>query len=105
MRNTEEQLKEILKRSEKLKYIKDLKRKMAGELIAITAMVLMVISAGIYSPRVMDMTTGQSEVKYGSLILSASHMSLVVIGVLAFVLGITVTLFCLHLREYTKNKE
>ena len=105
MRNTDEQLKEILKRSEGLKYRKALRKRLAGELISMAAVVLMIISAGIYSPKVMDMTAGTGEVRYGSLILSASHMTLVVIGVLAFVLGIVFTLFCIHLREYNRNRK
>ena len=36
---------------------------------------------------------------YGSLILSTPYLGYVVIGILTFVLGVLVTILCLHLND------
>ena len=37
---------------------------------------------------------------YGSLILTAPHFGYVIVGILAFLFGISVTMLCVHIRKY-----
>ena len=105
MRNTDEQLNEILKRSDRLKDIKTLRQRMIADIAGMLCTLLLLFGAAVCSPKVYDLAEGEMEVRYGSLILATDHMVIVIIGVLAFLLGILFTLFCIHLREYKKTKE
>jgi len=97
MRNTEEQLREIRMRSEKLKQKQKDRKAVATGCISICACIAMIVAASLSLPSFKTSAATHS-VKYGSLVISTPHLGYVVIGILAFLLGICVTLLCVRLR-------
>jgi len=104
MRNLDEQLREIHTRSEKLKKARRDRRALAlGGSLSCTCLVLIVI-VSLSLPSFSDAAAAQNS-RYGSLILSAPYLGYVIIGVLAFLLGICVTLLCVHLARRGREAE
>ena len=105
MRSTKEQLDEIIKRSDAIKEKARLKRRMFNEgIISAVCLVLIVIS--VYGLPGAKALSGEEPSHYGSLILSGPYMGMIVVGLLAFLLGITVTLLCQHYKRYkTKGSQ
>ena len=61
-------------------------------------LVLMIVTS-FYIPGISsDMPSGASG-HYGSLLMNTAYMGFVVIGVLAFLLGVFVTLLCMQFRK------
>ena len=104
MRSTDEQLREILKRAEHIKEKQAARRTTAFyALSACACLALLVVTAG-YLPSVSGIGGAQGPVRYGSLLLSAPYMGYVLVCVLAFALGVSVTLLGLQLRR-ARQKE
>lgn len=103
MRNTDEQLREIMNRANYMKERKAAQRAAASYAIASCICILLLVVTSFYLPALSAPGGTGAPVHYGSLLLNASYMSYVVIGLIAFLLGICVTLLCLHLRELRKN--
>jgi len=105
MRNSELQLEEILRRADTLRRKKASRR--AAALSAASVFVCLALIVGAASLlSVLPAAAGEDGVPaaYGSLILSSSFLGYIVIGVLAFALGVCVTLLCRALRA-SKEKE
>ena len=102
---SEEQLNEILKRSDRLKRKRASAKKILSYCSGIAACVICIILTAIYVPAVTEGTGSFSEMRYGSLILSTGNMGYVIIAFLAFILGVLITLFCVHLKELNKNNK
>lgn len=104
MRNTEDQLKEIMKRSE---HIQEKKASQKSILTygasALVCLVLMIVT-GLHLPGISSAGTSGTQGDYGSLMLNTAYMGFVAIGVLAFLLGIFLTLICMQFRRM-KNRE
>ncbi len=99
MRNSDEMLSEIMRRAESVRTNRRRRNRvridLAGILLSVVLMVLVIRklpTPGTLSPEI-------GEQHYGSLILSNQHIGFVMIGILAFALGVFVTLLCLHLRR------
>jgi len=100
---TDKQFDEIMKRAGIIKEKQVLKKRMISEgVLAIACIALMILTA-FYIPQVDVIQEARTEVRYGSLLLGSPHMGYVIIGILAFVLGILVALLCINWRE--KNKK
>lgn len=103
MRTTDEQLNEIMKRSESLKTKKAMNNYLIGFGIAIAACLALIVLVGAsianVTPEAADSTVSQ----YGSLVISAPYMGYVVIALLAFILGVLVTLLCRRIREFKQK--
>lgn len=99
MRSSEEQLSEIMKRSEKLVRLSAVRRYLMMDLTASCAVVFLIVFAGCLIPRVSSAAEKNGASNYGGLILSSPYTGYVVIGVLAFVFGVLITLLCLHLKD------
>ncbi len=98
MRNTETQLLEIRDRAEKLK--KDRKKRSTQALGGAVACVCLILIAVL--SRGMTNVVGKNTAlisQYGGLILSEPKLGFVMIGILAFLLGVCVTLICVRLRD------
>ena len=98
MRNTETQLREIRDRAEKLK--QDRKKRSAQALGGAVACVCLILIAVL--SRGMTNVVGKNTAlisQYGGLILSEPKLGFVMIGILAFLLGVCVTLICVRLRD------
>ena len=106
MRSTDEYMNEIMKKSEIIKEQHTSKIVAAIEAAcSLGCLALMVLVAEL-APGLTANGNVAAEVHYGSLILKASYMGYVVMGALAFLLGILVTLLCVqvkHHRELSKK--
>ena len=99
MRSTAEQLSEIQRRRDCLLKEQARKRKISVDLIAAAVCVFLMAVTAFYLPSAAEASDYEVQQQYGSVILNAPHLGYVVIGVLAFLLGVFLTLFCFHLRR------
>ena len=97
MRNTEEQLKEIVSRSEKLKQKQKDRRAAAACLASVCVCIALIVTVSL-SLSSFSQAAATHTGKYGSLVISTPYLGYAVIGALAFLLGICVTLLCVRLR-------
>ena len=106
MRSTDDQLREILERADHIKDRKTVQRAAVSYAISVCVCLLLAVVVLVRLPAVTNSGAMDASTQYGSLLLSASHMGYVVIGVLAFLLGIFLTLLCWQLRKLkTKERE
>ncbi len=104
MRNLDEQLREIHTRSEKLKKTRRDRRVLAlGGLLSCACLAL-IVAVSLSLPSFSNAAAAQNS-RYGSLILAAPYLGYVIIGILAFLLGICVTLLCVHLARRGREAE
>lgn len=99
MRTTDEQLRIILQRSDRIAEKRKLRSKMLTDVFSLCACACLIIITATFLPGMSPSSAGNSGDHYGSLILSTSHMGYVVIGVIAFIAGIFVTLLTQHYRR------
>ena len=104
MRSTDEQLREIMRRAETVKAKRILRKRVQTSAIASCTCVALLIAVCFYLPRLSVIQAAPGLQQYGSLLLAAPYMGYVVVGVLAFALGICVTLLCTHWKAL-KQKE
>lgn len=104
MRTTEQQLREILSRAEIVKEKRMRKCRLAIDAASAALCLVLLIAASASLPRLPDASAQGTAVQYGSLILGSGALPLVVIGLLAFALGVCVTLLCVHLRAMRERE-
>ena len=103
MKSTDEQMNEIMRRSESLKAKKSMNDYIIGFSIAIAACLALIVLVGASIVNISPETADNSVSQYGSLVISAPYMGYVVIGLLAFILGVLVTLLCRRIREFKQK--
>ena len=103
MKSTDEQMNEIMRRSESLKAKKSMNDYIIGFSIAIAACLALIVLVGASIANISPETADNSVSQYGSLVISAPYMGYVVIGLLAFILGVLVTLLCRRIREFKQK--
>jgi len=103
MKTTDEQMNEIMRRSESLKAKKSMNDYIIGFSIAIAACLALIVLVGASIAIISPETADNSVSQYGSLVISAPYMGYVVIGLLAFILGVLVTLLCRRIREFKQK--
>ena len=103
MKTTDEQMNEIMRRSESLKAKKAMNDYIIGFSIAIAACLALIVLVGASIANISPETADNSLSQYGSLVISAPYMGYVVIGLLAFILGVLVTLLCRRIREFKQK--
>ncbi len=104
MRSTDGQLWEIMKRADHIKEKRSAQRIAASFALASCACMALLVVTFLYLPGLSETATAQANGHFGSLLLNASYMGYVVVGVLAFLLGVCVTMLCLHLRRLRKKE-
>ena len=104
MRSTDEQFQEVLKRAEHLRDRKAERKAAAGWALSAAACVVLLIAAAGFLPLLPGETSAVTFTHYGSLLLGASRMGYVVIGILAFLLGVCVTMLAIRIRK-TRDRE
>ena len=104
MRSTEDQLLEIMKRADHIKEKKADQKALLSYALSACACILLMVVTVLNLPRTSSSAAPQTGGHYGSLLLDTSYMGYIVIGVLAFLLGISVTLLCLQLRKIRKKE-
>ena len=104
MRNTDEQLREILRRSETIKEKRIIEKRLRASALASCVSLFFLIAVFAFLPRITETAQSSTAQWYGSLLLTAPYMGYVVVGTLAFLLGVCVTLLCIQWRKL-KQKE
>lgn len=99
MRTTDEQIREILKRSGRIAEKRKLRSRVLADAVSLCACAVLMIITAAFIPETADTSAGSIGDHYGSLILSTSYVGYVVIGVVAFLAGVFVTLFSIHYRR------
>ena len=99
MQSIEAQKLEIKRRRLIYAEAKELKRKLVIEIVACAACLALMLGAAFIIPT-LDRASGEVPVRqYGSMILSLPTVGYVVVALIAFVFGVSVTLLCAHYRK------
>ena len=85
---------EIMKRADGVRETRSMKKQIIGYSIAVAACLVLIIAVSAFLPKINETASANEAQHYGSLILATPYMGYVAIGVLAFGLGICVTLLC-----------
>ncbi|MCR5249394.1 MAG: hypothetical protein K6E50_02170 [Lachnospiraceae bacterium] len=88
-----------MKRAEKAEKIHEIRRTALAQGAASAVCLALLILVSIIIPQTKITAGSASNVHYGSLLLEASYTGYVVVAVLAFALGILLTLLALQLRK------
>jgi len=104
MRSTDDQLREIMKRADQVKATKASKKAAVSYALSACACIALLVVTSLHIPGLSQGETAETQGHYGSLMLNTSFMSYVVIGTLAFLLGICLTLLCMHIVEQRKKE-
>ena len=99
MRSTNEQLQEVLKRSDAVRKGRAVRRRVMSTAVGVCICLALLIVVGLRLPTLSAAQADSGAAQYGSLLLTTSNMGYVVVGVLAFLLGIFVALFCLYVKK------
>lgn len=104
MRSTDEQLREIMKRADVVKEKRTIRKSLHMRALSACVCAVLLAIVSFYLPQINTVPLESSMQRYGSLLLAAPYIGYVVVGILAFALGICVTLLCIRLKEL-KAKE
>jgi len=104
MRSMDEQVSEILSRREVVRERRVNKRILVANAVASCVCVILIIATSFYLPKLAIMQSEGGASQYGSLLLAAPYVGYVIIGILAFALGICVTLFCCFWKKYKEQE-
>ncbi len=104
MRNLDEQLREIQSRSVKLKKERRDRQVLAAGGLMTCVCLILITAVSLSLPHFSDAAAARDG-RYGSLIITAPYVGYVIIGVLDFLLGICVTLLCVHLARRGKGSD
>ena len=104
MRNSEQQLQEVLSRAEKLRAGRTLRKKLCLSAGSCALCLALLIVTAACLPKLSAQTEASASGEFGSLILGTPALGYVLIGVLCFGLGAAAVLFALTLRRW-KGRE
>ena len=99
MRSSDEQFQEILKRADYLRDRHAERKAVMLWALSVAACVAFLVAAACFLPVFPAENQAAATTQYGSLLLGAPYTGYVVIGILAFLLGVFVTLLALHVRK------
>ena len=104
MRSIDEQMNEIRRRKDIYNQKKILRNKMIGECSVGVVCLILMISGAVILPG-LDFSGDHAQIlQYGSVIKSIPVIGYLLIAILAFVMGVAVTMACIHWKE-RKEKE
>lgn len=104
MRSTDDQLREIMRRAERVKEKRIIKKYILTDAAASCVCLALLIAVGVFFPPLSPAQAGKIETQYGSLLLAAPYIGYVIVGLLAFALGVCVTLLCVHWKKWKEQE-
>ena len=104
MRNTQEQLQEVLKRSERIRALRRLRQRMLLDGAGLLVCLILLVTTAIVIPGMSDSVAQNGHWQYGSLFLDSHNVGYFVIGMLAFAMGVFAVLLGVHWRQLLKEK-
>ena len=99
MRTIDEQVTEIKKRKAAYQRQQQAKQYIIAFAVGIAACIFALVGTALSIPKLANAGSDADISRYGSLILSAPYMGYVIVGIIAFALGILVALLCRQIRE------
>jgi uncharacterized BrkB/YihY/UPF0761 family membrane protein len=105
MRSIDDQMTEIFRRSNNLKEKKKVSNAMIGYIVSIAACLALMVVTAIMISGMNTESSISSMSRYGSLIITAPYMGYVIVGLLAFVLGMLITLLCKKMVDLKKLED
>ena len=105
MRSTDEQLQEIMRRTELIKEKRIIKKAILTDALASCVCLALLIAVAVYLPNLAPALNVNAETQYGSLLIAAPYIGYVIVGFLALALGICVALLCVHWRKWKERKQ
>ena len=105
MRSTDEQLQEIMKRAEIVKEKRNIRSRLYASLTASCVCVALLVVTAICLPRLEPLAQKNEMQQYGSLLLAAPYTGYIVVAVIAFALGVCVTLLCIHWKRLRQKEQ
>ena len=105
MRNTDDQLHEILRRAEIVTEKRSRRKSLLTDGAAACVCLVLLLAVAVYLPRLTPVQSENTVSRYGSLLLGASYVGYVIVGLLAFALGICVTLLCVHWKKLKEREQ
>lgn len=104
MRNTDEQLQEIMRRAEIVKEKRIIRKRIYASALASCVCVALLIAVCFCLPQLTVMPESSGMRHYGSLLLAAPYTGYVVVGVIVFALGVCITLLCIHWKALRQKE-
>ena len=105
MRSTDEQLLEIMKRAETVKEKRIIRNRIYASLTASCICVALLVVTAVFIPRLEPMAQKNEMQQYGSLLLAAPYTGYIVVALIAFALGICVTLLGVHWKKLRQKEQ
>ena len=108
MRTNEERAGLIHKRTAEIKRERQKKKQCAGDILCIAACLILVVSIGSFMPVwAVGITGGEVHHASGAASLVGSHAALgyILMGLMAFLLGVCVTVLLYRLRRRNERKQ
>ena len=99
MKSNDVQFAEIMKRSEQVKEHRQLVNKITADILVAVLLIAMMVGAGLSVPTLKATAVEMTETPYGSIFLVTPYLGYVIVGLLAFALGICVTILCIHIKK------
>lgn len=99
MKSNDVQFAEIMKRSEQVKEHRQLVNKITADILVAVLLIAMMAGAGLSVPTLKTTAVEMTETPYGSIFLVTPYLGYVIVGLLAFALGICVTILCIHIKK------
>ena len=96
MKTLDEQMDEILLRSDQLIDQKAKRRAMAYKAVSVCAAFFIVLAAAFLMPGVIGTVQPSGGSVYGGMVRLTPHAGYIVVGVLAFLLGLCAAILCRH---------
>ena len=103
MRSTDDQLREIMRRAKHVKEKRIIKKSLLTDAIVSCVCLVFLIAVAAYLPTFSPAQAGAVETQYGSLLLAAPYIGYVIVGLLAFALGVCMTLLCVLWKKWKER--
>ncbi|MCR4775968.1 MAG: hypothetical protein K5869_06285 [Saccharofermentans sp.] len=105
MRSIEDQMNEIRRRKDIYNQAKSLRNKTVGECTVGIVCLALMISGAVILPG-LDYSGDHAQiVQYGSAIKSLPVIGYILIAILAFIMGVAMTMACIHWKEHKKKEQ
>ena len=104
MRSTDEQLHEIMQRADHITEMRSIRRHMLTAGASSLTCVVMLVIVSMYIPHITMLPQETVQTQYGSLLLAAPYLGYIIVGVIAFALGICVAILCMKWKQL-KDRE
>ena len=105
MRSTDEQMREIMGRAKIVKEKRSIRKRLHASAIASLACAALLIAVCFCLPRLTVIPDSAGMQHYGSLLLAAPYTGYVIVGVLAFALGVCIALLCVHWKALQQKEQ